>query len=449
MNVSFETGGDGATATTHDWLTPPELLQALGAFDMDPCASQYQPWRTAAQQFTIEDDGLAREWRGRVLLTIDENDTISPCHNDAHHPLQNPAQNVEWLSRLPLSISVPVPADHSDFCHVAGSAWHKTTRSENAELVNSGQENGDSTRNLECSNAQNAEPSIRQRLHISGLSQGAAMGLPHGAENAPERKQETAGQRSEPQQAASRRSNKSGSGTPNQNLGKRQSAQAHEFTMPSGGSEKQGFRLLGQIPTGWVVSPLSAAPAHTAVQQPIYTKTTSYQSRTLIVPELSSATWCQRAGHATSQKGPSIRIPGLRTKLLSLGLIESCGVFVGHYKPRIWLNPPFGREAVKWLKRMADHGNGIALIFARTETKAFQEFCWRKADAMLFMAGRIKFRLPGGGTSGTAGAPSVLIAYGKENAEALRRSGIAGYVVNLDNKEQAASLQSTLFAEAA
>ena len=59
MNVTFETGGDGSTATTHDWLTPPEILEALGPFDMDPCASQFQPWRTAVQQFTIEDDGLA------------------------------------------------------------------------------------------------------------------------------------------------------------------------------------------------------------------------------------------------------------------------------------------------------------------------------------------------------------------------------------------------------
>lgn len=66
MNSTFETGGDGATATTHDWLTPPEILQALGPFDMDPCASQHQPWRTATTQFTIEDDGLARAWVGRV-----------------------------------------------------------------------------------------------------------------------------------------------------------------------------------------------------------------------------------------------------------------------------------------------------------------------------------------------------------------------------------------------
>ena len=33
MNVTFETGGDGGTATTHDWLTPPEILEALGPFD--------------------------------------------------------------------------------------------------------------------------------------------------------------------------------------------------------------------------------------------------------------------------------------------------------------------------------------------------------------------------------------------------------------------------------
>ena len=164
MNVSFETGGDGATATTHDWLTPPEILAALGVFDMDPCASQFQPWKTAERQYTIEDDGLAREWSGRV-----------------------------------------------------------------------------------------------------------------------------------------------------------------------------------------------------------------------------------------------------------------------------WCNPPYGPHAEKFLQRMAAHGNGIAFIFARTETKAFQEYCWKSATAMLFMAGRVKFRLPGGGTSGAAGAPSVLIAYGRNNAEALRNSGLPGYFVPLHN----------------
>ena len=167
MSSSFINGGDGGTATTHDWLTPPEILAKLGAFDVDPCASQFQPWRTAMTQYTIEDDGLSREWKGRV-----------------------------------------------------------------------------------------------------------------------------------------------------------------------------------------------------------------------------------------------------------------------------WCNPPYGPHAEKFLKRMAEHGNGIALIFARTETKSFQQHCWRKANGMLFLAERIKFRLPGGGSSGSAGAPSVFIAYGENNADILRDSGISGYYVPLDNKSE-------------
>lgn len=99
---------------------------------------------------------------------------------------------------------------------------------------------------------------------------------------------------------------------------------------------------------------------------------------------------------------------------------------------RVWCNPPYGPHAEKFLRRMAEHGNGIALIFARTETRAFQQWCWGRASGMLFFAGRLKFRLPGGGRAGVAGAPSVLIAYGQENLIALRKSGIAGYVVALD-----------------
>lgn len=169
MNVLFETGDSGATATTHDWLTPPYILMALGEFDMDPCASQHQPWRTAKQQFTIADDGLAREWTGRV-----------------------------------------------------------------------------------------------------------------------------------------------------------------------------------------------------------------------------------------------------------------------------WCNPPYGPHSDKFLDRCAAHGNAIALIFARTETKSFRKHIWERADAVLFLYGRLQFHLPGGAKGGTAGAPSVLVAYGQNNAETLRTCGLDGRLVELDNRKVAA-----------
>lgn len=166
MNVLFETGESGATATTHDWLTPPELLATLGEFDLDPYASEYQPWRTARQQFTIRDDGLTREWEGRV-----------------------------------------------------------------------------------------------------------------------------------------------------------------------------------------------------------------------------------------------------------------------------WCNPPYGPHAAQWLERCAAHGNAVALVFARTETAVFQDHVWPKADAMLFLRGRLSFRLPGGGRAGNSGAPSVLIAFGKANADILAACGLAGAFVRLGGGE--------------
>lgn len=45
-----------------EWLTPPELLKALGPFDLDPCAPVVRPWATAASHLTVEDDGLAKDW---------------------------------------------------------------------------------------------------------------------------------------------------------------------------------------------------------------------------------------------------------------------------------------------------------------------------------------------------------------------------------------------------
>lgn len=98
---------------------------------------------------------------------------------------------------------------------------------------------------------------------------------------------------------------------------------------------------------------------------------------------------------------------------------------------RVYLNPPYGRGMELWLDKLKNHGNGIALIFARTETKCFFEHIWNDADAILFVKGRIKFYHISGKQAGTPGAPSVFIAYGKENAEILKNSGIEGRFLKL------------------
>lgn len=98
---------------------------------------------------------------------------------------------------------------------------------------------------------------------------------------------------------------------------------------------------------------------------------------------------------------------------------------------RVWCNPPYGRAMNPFLEKMTIHGNGILLIFARTETKAFFDYIWNKADAVLFIRGRLKFHMPDGSQGGTAGSPSVLVAYGANNVKALEDSGIIGKIVYL------------------
>lgn len=54
--------------TTDEWLTPPEIVFALGPFDLDPCAPINRPWNTAKKHYDKNDDGLSKDWEGRVWL---------------------------------------------------------------------------------------------------------------------------------------------------------------------------------------------------------------------------------------------------------------------------------------------------------------------------------------------------------------------------------------------
>lgn len=102
------------------------------------------------------------------------------------------------------------------------------------------------------------------------------------------------------------------------------------------------------------------------------------------------------------------------------------------WKGRVWLNPPYSREATKWLAKLADHGDGIALIFARTETSWFFKDIWNRADGLLFLEGRIYFHHGCGKKArANAGAPSVLVAYGRKNNSVLKNCKIKGQYINL------------------
>lgn len=101
----------------------------------------------------------------------------------------------------------------------------------------------------------------------------------------------------------------------------------------------------------------------------------------------------------------------------------------------VWLNPPYGQQTGAWLAKLAEHGNGIALVFARTETKMFFDHVWPFADSLLFIRGRLHFYSKDGERAkGNAGAPSVLIAYGEEADKRIQRGGIAGVYLKNQRK---------------
>ena len=128
--------------------------------------------------------------------------------------------------------------------------------------------------------------------------------------------------------------------------------------------------------------------------------------------------------------------------ILDNGLIQQ-------WRGRVWLNPPYGNQAIRWMQRLVEHGDGIALLLARTETEMFQDWVFGCADALFFIRGRVQFcTVDGKVSTDNPGAPSVLIAYGQRNADALRDCGLRGRFVPLV-RDARIEMQPALFTEAA
>lgn len=101
----------------------------------------------------------------------------------------------------------------------------------------------------------------------------------------------------------------------------------------------------------------------------------------------------------------------------------------------VWLNPPYGRETTKWLEKMHNYRNGIALVFARTDCRWYHDYII-KADGLLFLKGRVKFVDGLGITGGSgAGCGSMLISWGEENTKKLCGMSDKGQFINLNISE--------------
>ena len=63
MNTSFERSANASD----EWYTPREIIEALGEFDLDPCAPMHPLWPTAKIMYNKQDNGLIQNWGGANL----------------------------------------------------------------------------------------------------------------------------------------------------------------------------------------------------------------------------------------------------------------------------------------------------------------------------------------------------------------------------------------------
>lgn len=75
----------------------------------------------------------------------------------------------------------------------------------------------------------------------------------------------------------------------------------------------------------------------------------------------------------------------------------------------LWMNPPYGREIGKWVKKAAEcNATVVCLLPARTDTRWFHDYIYGKAE-IRFVRGRLKF----GNSCNSAPFPSMVVIFRK------------------------------------
>lgn len=76
----------------------------------------------------------------------------------------------------------------------------------------------------------------------------------------------------------------------------------------------------------------------------------------------------------------------------------------------VWLNPPYGREIGKWVKKAYEEGMKpgtvvVCLLPARTDTAWYHDYCTK--GKVQFIRGRLKF----GNSKSSAPFPSMIVVF--------------------------------------
>lgn len=91
--------------------------------------------------------------------------------------------------------------------------------------------------------------------------------------------------------------------------------------------------------------------------------------------------------------------------------IEDDGLSKDWSNDVVFMNPPYGREIKKWIKKVYEESlNGatvVCLIPARTDTTYWHDYIFDEADDIRFLKGRLKF----GDSKNSAPFPSAIVVY--------------------------------------
>jgi phage N-6-adenine-methyltransferase len=126
-----EFSGNPELATVVDgdtWLTPRFILEHLGKFDLDPCATSANPHWCAPNCYEKDDDGLSSQWFGRVFMNPPFSNTGPWIRRHAEHRNGISLVPASVESRIwreivwPQAIAVSLLHGRTRFCNPDGSA---------------------------------------------------------------------------------------------------------------------------------------------------------------------------------------------------------------------------------------------------------------------------------------------------------------------------------------
>lgn len=103
------------------------------------------------------------------------------------------------------------------------------------------------------------------------------------------------------------------------------------------------------------------------------------------------------------------------------------------WKGRVFIHPPHDRKNLElFLEKMAVHGNGIALLFNRSDSKTFHKHVLKRSHGLFYLQHRFYYLDEKGKKhKENCGGAVLFVAYGQTNSSLLKHCKLEGIYVPL------------------